>query len=66
MGKTVVNAAFVAVVGLFLYVMLGLYGAVFNVQETDETFNCHVMGDMECGPSAPWHGFTNLFNNYAE
>lgn len=66
MGKTVVNVAFVAVVGLFLYVMLGLYGAVFNVQETDETFNCHVMRNMECGPTAPWHGFVNLFNDYAE
>lgn len=23
--------------------------------------NCHIYGDGECGPSAPWHGFINLF-----
>lgn len=66
MEKIVVRVAFIAVLGLLAYVLLGLYGAVFNVQESDKTFNCHVMRNMECGPAAPWHGFTNLFNNYAE
>lgn len=49
--------------GLVGYVGLGLYGALFNVQEDDATWNCHVMGDMTCGEKEPWHGFTNQFRH---
>lgn len=52
-----------AVMALFIYVMTGLYGALFNVQEDDATFNCHTMGNMVCGPDAPWHGFVNNFQH---
>jgi len=45
---------------LVLYVGLGVYGALANVQEDDLTWNCHVMGDMTCGGNDPWHGFTNI------
>ena len=48
---------------LVLYVGLGLYGALADVQEDDALFNCHVMGDMNCGPNAPWHGFVNNFKH---
>lgn len=67
-GWIILRAALVAVIALCAYVLLGAYGAVFNVQEDDATWNCHVMGDMNCGPQAPWHGFTNGFKHadYAE
>lgn len=45
---------------LFLFTFIGLYGAMANVQEDDATFNCYVMGDLNCGPTAVWHGFVNL------
>lgn len=53
-------AALAVMAALFGYVFLGLYGALANVQEDDRTWNCHVMGDMNCGPKAPWHGFVNF------
>jgi hypothetical protein len=40
--------ALFAVLSLAAYVGLGLYGALANVQEDDASFNCHVMGDMDC------------------
>lgn len=63
MGKlvnAVVTVAAVLMTGLVLYVGLGLYGALADVQEDDVSFNCYVMGDMNCGPKAPWHGFVNF------
>jgi len=59
LGQFVVGIAFVAVCGLLFYVMLGVYGVLADVQEDDPAFNCHVMGNMVCGDSAPWHGFVN-------
>jgi hypothetical protein len=55
--------ALFAVLSLAAYVGLGLYGALANVQEDDASFNCHVMGDMDCGPNTPWHGFVNGFRH---
>lgn len=52
--------ALAVMAALFSYVFLGLYGALANVQEDDRAWNCHVMGDMNCGPEAPWHGFVNF------
>lgn len=49
--------------GLCVYVGLGVYGALANVQEDDATFNCYTMGDMNCGPNTPWHGFVNGFKH---
>lgn len=62
-GWVVLRAALVAVLGICLYVGLGVYGGLANVQEDDATFNCYVMGDMNCGPNTPWHGFVNGFRN---
>lgn len=50
----------VLMAALVLYVGLGLYGALANVQEDDKSFNCHTMGDMSCGQGAVWHGFVNF------
>lgn len=58
---TVLVVASWAMVALVAFTFVGLYGALANVQEDDKTFNCWVMGDFNCGPSAPWHGFVNLF-----
>jgi hypothetical protein len=55
--------AAIAMLALCLYVGLGLYGALADVQEDDASFNCYVMGDMNCGPSTPWHGFVNNFKH---
>lgn len=47
---------------------LTVYDRVANPSEDsgDRLMNCYIYGDGNCGPAAPWHGFTNLFNNYAE
>lgn len=58
---TVLAVASWLMVGLALFVGLGVYGEVADVQEDDQTFNCHMMGvNPGCGPGAPWHGFVNL------
>jgi len=48
---------------------LALIGGVFVYDRTanpaedsgDYLLNCYVYGDGNCGSSAPWHGFINLF-----
>lgn len=36
-------------------------GVVLGSSEDDTLANCHIYGNGECGPDAPWHGFVNLF-----
>ncbi len=53
----------VLMMGLVLFVGLGVYGELASVQEDDATFNCWTMGNMTCGPDAPLHGFVNNFQH---
>jgi hypothetical protein len=46
----VVSAALWSPVGFLL-------GAAFLAEEGDSLANCHVYGNEDCGPGAPWHGF---------
>lgn len=45
---------------LLLGVGLGVAGAADLIQEDDKAWNCHLMGDMNCGPNVAWHGFVNF------
>lgn len=38
-------------------------GEIITAQEDDAFANCHVYGNGECGPNAPWHGFVNGFKH---
>ena len=33
---------------------------IFLLLLSDLWFNCHVNGNLVCGPDTPWHGFVNL------
>lgn len=53
--------ALTVVSGLILGLAIVLGGLmVINAQEDSPWFNCHLSGNMECGPKAAWHGFVNL------
>lgn len=56
------------VVSAFMWAIIGGFVGMFLVSQPEESalFNCHIAGNKTCGATAPWHGFTNLFNNYAE
>lgn len=47
--------------GLVLFVILGVLGSTGLISEDMMLFNCRFMGNWTCGPDAPWHGFVNLF-----
>lgn len=55
---TVLALAAWAMLLLVVFVGLGIYGELAEVREGDATFNCYVMGNLTCGDTAPWHGFT--------
>jgi len=46
---------------LLLFVMLGAMSELGWISEDMIYFNCYFMGNLVCGPEAPWHGFVNLF-----
>lgn len=51
----------VLMMGLVLFVVLGIAGAAELISEDMVLFNCRFMGNWTCGPDTPWHGFVNLF-----
>lgn len=48
------------VLGLSI-VVGGLF--VITAGESDPWFNCHLSGNMVCGPETAWHGFVNGFSS---
>lgn len=51
----------VLMMGLILFVILGIAGELHWISEDMMLFNCRFMGNWTCGPDTPWHGFVNLF-----
>lgn len=51
----------VVMMALVIGVALGVASAAGLVQEDSVVFNCHIMGNFECGQDAAWHGFVNIF-----
>jgi hypothetical protein len=45
-------------VAIVAAIILAFCVAVLTSREGDLFGNCHVYGNGQCGPSAPWHGFT--------
>jgi hypothetical protein len=50
-----------AVLALLVVVGLGVMSEIGLITEDMGLFNCLFMGNLTCGPDAPWHGFINLF-----
>jgi uncharacterized protein YxeA len=47
------------VLAIILAVLLTLGVALLTpTNEDSPAFNCHLHGNLVCGTSAPWHGFT--------
>lgn len=60
MIKDAINVA----VGLILGLSIVVGGAlVVTASESDPWFNCHLSGNMVCGPNTAWHGFVNGFSS---
>lgn len=63
-AEFVLSVAMLAVVAaLGLLVGLGIGAELGMVQEDDALWNCKIMGNWNCGPDSPWHGFTNAFTH---
>jgi len=63
-GRGIIGDTISVVIGwaLGLIIAVGLLFVV-SAQEDDPWFNCYLSGDMTCGQSEVWHGFTNGFRH---
>lgn len=63
-GEFLVSLAALIVVAILAgLVALGVAADLGWIQEDDALWNCRIMGNWECGPDAPWHGFVNNFKH---